>query len=189
MSVRLLNQLQQNEDAAWDRLIRLYAPLIYHWCRILHVPEQDISDIFQEVFHALAKNISKFKKEKPGDTFRGWLRTITRNKVYDHFRKNGVQPQAVGGTDANFRMSQHAAELLDDPTEEETAQHQLFLRALDLIRADFAERTWNAFWQVVVDGKTPKETGQTLGMTPGAVRVAKSRVLHRLRQELGDLLE
>jgi RNA polymerase sigma-70 factor (ECF subfamily) len=40
-----------------------------------------------------------------------------------------------------------------------------------------------------VEGKSPKDVGAELGMSPGAVRVAKSRVLHRLREELGDLLE
>jgi RNA polymerase sigma-70 factor (ECF subfamily) len=189
MSLSLLDQLKQNEADAWDRLVRLYAPLVFHWCRRLNVPEQDITDIFRDVFYSLAKNISTFQKQKAGDTFRGWLRTITRNKVYDHFRKTGSWPQPAGGTDANYRLSQYPAEdLSDEFTEEEAAEHALFLRALDIIRAEFAERTWNAFWNVVVEGKSPTETGQLLGMTPGAVRVAKSRVLHRLRLQLGELL-
>ena len=72
---------------------------------------------------------------------------------------------------------------------EDDADRQLFRRALALIQADFSERTWQAFWRVVVDGRSPADVGDELAMRPGAVRVAKSRVLHRLRQELGDLLE
>ena len=38
-----------------------------------------------------------------------------------------------------------------------------------------------------VDGKLPAEVAEELAMSPGAVRVAKSRVLKRLREELGGL--
>jgi RNA polymerase sigma-70 factor (ECF subfamily) len=69
------------------------------------------------------------------------------------------------------------------------AECALFARALDRIRAEFEERTWSAFWRMAVEGRTAKDVGADLAMSPGAVRVAKSRVLRRLRQELGDLLE
>ena len=59
-------------------------------------------------------------------------------------------------------------------------------RALAAIRGEFHERTWQAFWGVVVEGRTAADVGTYLQMQPGHVRVAKSRVLHRLRQELGD---
>ncbi len=186
----LLLGLKQNDSDAWDRLVELYAPLVFHWCRRLDVPEQDIVDIFQDVFQSLAKNIKKFRKDRPGDTFRGWMRTITRNKVYDHYRKAGRQPGAVGGTEAYQRLSQFPdAETDEVQSGDSKAHNELFLRALEVIRQDFAERTWQAFWQVVVDGKTPKEVGEGLSMRPGTVRVAKSRVLHRLRQQLGDILD
>lgn len=190
-SLSLLYRLKANEAAAWDRLVLLYAPLVYHWCRKLELPEQDAADIFQDVFQSLASKISTFRKEQPGDTFRGWLRTITHNKVYDHFRKQGREPQAAGGTEANIRFSQ--LESLDRTTDsdddEEQAYQQLVRRALELIREDFTPRTWQAFWRVTVDGQRPVDIAEELKMRPGAVRVAKSRVLQRLRQELGELLE
>lgn len=189
-SLSLLYRLKANESAAWDRLVVLYAPLVYHWCRKLRLPEQDAADVFQEVFQALSAKISAFRKDQPSDTFRGWLRTITHNKVYDHFRRQGKEPQAAGGTEANIRFSQ--LESLEHPTEsddEEQAYQQLVRRALELIREDFTPRTWQAFWRVAVDGQRPVDIADELQMRPGAVRVAKSRVLQRLRQELGELLE
>ena len=71
----------------------------------------------------------------------------------------------------------------------EEGERGLFARALDMIRADFEERTWAAFWQIVVEGRAVRDVAADLAMSPGAVRVAKSRVLHRLRRELGDLIE
>ncbi len=181
----LLARLHTNDPVAWDRLIALYAPLVWHWCRQMHLPHQDFADVFQEVFKAVAGHIGSFHKDRPGDTFRGWLRTITKNKVHDHFRHLKREPQATGGTEAQFRWSQvpEAAE----EEEAEVTESQLFQRALELIQSEFEERSWRAFWRVVVDGRSPQEVAEELAMSPGAVRVAKCRVLHRLRQELGDL--
>jgi RNA polymerase sigma-70 factor (ECF subfamily) len=72
-----------------------------------------------------------------------------------------------------------------DPAEAE-AIRRLYLRGLDLIRTEFEERTWQCFWRTAVEGRAPREVAVELSMSPGAVRVAKSRVLRRLREELGD---
>jgi RNA polymerase sigma-70 factor (ECF subfamily) len=113
---------------------------------------------------------------------------IALNKVRDHFRRLGREPAGVGGTDAQRRLTQFPAPPPDDPAEEE-AECGLFHRALDLIRGEFEERTWQAFWRTAVEGRAPKDVAEELAMSPGAVRVAKSRVLRRLREELGDLAE
>lgn len=189
----LLVRLKADDPEAWQRLVTLYAPLVYHWCRKFGLPERDAADVFQEVVQSVATNIVKFRRDRPGDTFRGWLLTITRHKVSDHFRRQGDEPTAAGGTAAFRRLSEIPAELPPDETAEDVAvdnaDRQLFRRALDLIRADFTERTWQAFWRVTVDGCSPSEVAIELSMSQGAIRVAKSRVLHRLRDELGDFLD
>jgi RNA polymerase sigma-70 factor (ECF subfamily) len=187
----LLERVKANEPTAWERLVALYAPLVMHWCRRWNLQDEDSADVFQEVFLAVATHIATFRKNGARDTFRGWLRTITRNKVLDHFRRLGRDAGGVGGTDANLRLAQ----LPDsEPSEEESsadqeAENSLFRRALDLIRGEFEERTWQAFWRTTVEGRVPKDVADELKMSPGAVRVAKCRVLQRLREELGDALE
>ena len=81
------------------------------------------------------------------------------------------------------------AQLDEEDRAVEVGERGLFNRALELIRAEFEERTWLAFWRTVVEGQAPKDVAADLSMSPGAVRVAKSRVLHRLRAELGDGIE
>lgn len=185
----LLARLHTNDPAAWDRLIALYAPLVWSWCRKMNLAHQDMADVFQEVFKSVAAHFQSFHKDQPGDTFRGWLRTITRNKVHDHFRRLQREPNAAGGTDAQFRWSQVPEPVWDEPESDQAASHQeLFHRALALIRTEFEERTWQAFWRVVVDGRAPQDVADELAMSPGAVRVAKCRILQRLRHALGDLI-
>jgi RNA polymerase sigma-70 factor (ECF subfamily) len=187
----LLARVKADDATAWDRLVTLYAPLVYYWCRRCDLQDADAADVFQEVFQEVATHITRFRKEKAGDTFRGWLRTITRNKVHDHFRRLGRQPGAAGGSDAQRRLAQLPGP--PPPSEEGTAEQEadrsLFHRGLSLIRGEFAERTWQAFWRTAVDGQPAKEVAAELSMSPVAVRVAKSRVLQRLREELGDLID
>ncbi len=114
----LLDRLKADDAEAWDRLIVLYAPLVYRWCRRWGLRDQDIADILQDVFQAVSTHIATFRKESAGDTFRGWLRTIARNKVLDHFRRLGQEPRGVGGTDAQIRFSSLPAALWYDVDDE-----------------------------------------------------------------------
>jgi RNA polymerase sigma-70 factor (ECF subfamily) len=185
----LLQRVQVDDPAAWRRLVDLYAPLVYRWCRRSDLPEQDAADVFQDVFQAVASHIAGFRKEKDGDTFRGWLRTITRNKIRDHFRKSGREPAGEGGTEAQLRIAALPADSSSETGDpgDEAANRGLVGRALSLIQCEFEPRTWQAFWLTAVEGRAPAEVAGELDMTAGAVRVAKSRVLHRLREELGEL--
>src|SRR5262249_60322784 len=119
----------------------------------------------------------------------GWLRPIRRNKVYDHFRRRGREPEGVGGTEAQGRLAEVPAlpTADEDSAAGQGAERGLFRRALELIQQEFAERTWQAFWRTAVEGRPAAEVAAELSMSPGAVRVAKSRVLQRLREELGDV--
>ncbi len=184
----LLVRLRDNDSDAWDRLVTLYAPLVYFWCRKLGLADQDTPDVVQEVFKSVTTGIDRFRKDRPQDTFRGWLRTITRSKAADHYRRQSRQPEAAGGSAALRQMTEFP-DAIDTESDDEPVYHGLFLRACDLIRTDFKENTWKAFWRVVVDGQSPKDVADELSMQPGTVRVAKSRVLQRLRQEMGELLE
>ena len=65
----------------------------------------------------------------------------------------------------------------------------LYRRGLEMIQMEFAERTWKAFWRVIVDGCRPADVADELEMSVNSVYLAKSRVLRRLREELGDLFD
>jgi RNA polymerase sigma-70 factor (ECF subfamily) len=185
-SLTLLERIRGRDEEAWRRLLHLYAPLVNRWCGLKGLRGQDAEDVQQEVFRAVAASLEGFRRDRAGDTFRGWLRGITRNKVLDHYRRRGSQPEAQGGTDAHRQLEQVAeADIPDDPEEEVGG---LYRRALELVRSEFEERTWNAFWRTAVEGQSPSDIATDLGVTPAAVRKAKSRVLHRLRQEIGDLI-
>src|SRR5439155_27167496 len=136
------------------------APLVYHWCRRCALTPEDTADVFQEVFRAVATHIADFRRDREGDTFRGWLRTITRNKVRDHFRRQEGQPRAMGGTDAQLRFLAVPEPVLpdDDPAEADLVAQQLH-GTLEAIRGEFEERTWKAFWKVQMEGQGTDAVG------------------------------
>jgi RNA polymerase sigma-70 factor (ECF subfamily) len=187
----LLERVKADDAAAWERLVKLYAPLVFHWCRRWNLGEPDVADILQEVFQAVFMHVADFRKERQADSFRGWLKRITRNKVLDHFRRVGREPQGVGGSDAQTRLSRlpfpQSSE--EESADDKPAERSLFHRALELIRQDFEERTWQAFWRTAIEGHSPQDVAEALSMSAGAVRVAKCRVLHRLREELGEVID
>ena len=187
-SLSLLLRVQGNQPGAWERLVDLYAPLVYHWCRRSQLGPEDTADVFQEVFRAAFQNIGNFERQRGGGSFRAWLKTITRTKICDLIRKLDRQPRAAGGTDAQLRIQAVADPLAeDDPSELGVVQQQV-RRTLDQICGEFEARTWQAFWKVQMENQLPNYVAAELGMTPAAVRKAKLRVLQRLRLELGDLV-
>jgi RNA polymerase sigma-70 factor (ECF subfamily) len=190
-SLTLLQRLRANEPDAWRTMVHLYTPLLYQWCARWGVQGADADDVLQEVFRAAATHLDSFRRDRPGDSFRGWLRAITRNMVLLHFRKSGRQPQAGGGTDAFSRLQEvadPAGAALPDEVDAEVEMDGLRRRALDLVRSAFEGRTWQMFWQTFIEDRSPVDVAADLGVTPAAVRKAKSRVLHRLKEEFADLI-
>lgn len=185
-SLSLLERIRNREDEAWRRLFHLYGPLVLHWCKRRDVIGQDAEDVLQEVFQAVSVGLDSFRRDRPGDTFRGWLHGITRNKLLDYFRRSNKQPQAIGGTDAQRQLQEIAEQ--ETPEDPPDVLGSLYHRALELVRSEFEPRTWEAFWRSAVDGQPTETIAADLGVTSAAIRKAKSRILHRLRQEVGDLI-
>jgi RNA polymerase sigma-70 factor (ECF subfamily) len=186
-SLTLLCRLRDGDEAAWARLVYLYGPLVRHWAGRRGVTGADADDVAQEVFRAVAAGLDGFRRDRPGDTFRGWLCGVTRLVLLRHAEQSRRQPRADGGTDA-LRIMQALPDLPDedDPPTERAA---LYRRGLELVRGEFEVPTWQMFWGVVVDGRAPADVAAERGVSPAAVRQAKSRVLRRLKEELGEVLD
>jgi RNA polymerase sigma-70 factor (ECF subfamily) len=185
----LIVRVQDNEEGAWDQLVTLYAPLLLHWLRSFGLRQEDVEDLFQEVFQAAARSLPEFRKERREDTFRGWLRTITRNKVNDLYRRQSREERGVGGSVMQAVIQELPVDAADSTASSvvEGPERQLLRHALALVRQRCTEQSWQAFVRTVLDGQSATQVGDELNMKPGAVRVAKARVLQRLRAELGDL--
>lgn len=180
--VTLLKRIRESGDAeAWDRFVELATPALYAWAHRAGLRHDDAADLVQEVFLLLAVKLPQFQYD-PSQSFRGWLRQVTLNKW--HERRRLRSPPLVGD-----EALEEIAEPADEAFWETDYREYLVARAMEIMQAEFEPKTWRACWEHVVSGRTAADVATELGMTPGAVYVAKCRVLARLRHELEGLMD
>lgn len=181
-SINLLERVRRPEDeAAWSRFVSLYIPMLTRWTRESGLEAQDGLDVVQDVLVTLVNQLPQFHYDPARGSFRGWIKTLTFRQIAAH-RGQRVIAGGVGTA-------------IDPPAPPESSaeegEYRAFLvrRALELMKGDFEETTWRACWEHIVTGHSAIEVGRQLGLSEGAVHVAKCRVLRRLRDELQGLLD
>jgi RNA polymerase sigma-70 factor, ECF subfamily len=189
-SSTLLIRIKAKDQEAWQRLVHLYGPLVYGWCRRFGLQEADAADVGQDVFRSVAEAIGDFRHEQERDSFRGWLRTVTRTRVLDFFRRKARAAQGVGGSDAQAQW----LELPDDRADpgssaDEDDKRLLIRRAVELVLDNCKEETRQSFLRVVIAGEQPADVAHDLGITVNAVYLAKSHTLRRLREEFAEIVD
>jgi len=190
-NLSLIDRVRDRDTESWRKFMAMYHPLVSYWCRRSGLQGFDMEDVCQEVFSSVAKSIVRFQKLNPGDSFRGWLRTITRARIADFIRRTQNLPRSPGGDEAHQFLAQLSEPERIEETDvgEREASRDVFRQALAMVRNGVETRTWQAFWRTTVDELNATEVADELGMTSMAVRKAKSRMTIRLRIELGPLLD
>lgn len=191
--VSLLRRVKANERDAWFSFCELYTPLVYHWCYRADVPQADVEEVAQSVFARLVTAIHRFEKSAQNHRFRSWLWTVSRNLITDYWREKARLDGLAELDQTGQRRELAFAEIrLPDDADEATSADEsaaLVSRILDQIRPRYDERVWQAFWRVVVDEQPTADVARELGLTQNHVRQIKARMLRRLRQEFGELLD
>ena len=178
-STSLIRNAKANDTDAWNCLVQSYSRRVYRWCRQSGMQSADASNIVQEVLRSVARSLPNFQHGQDGNTFRGWIRRITQNKIRDHFRQQNRAERALGGTDAHRRMS-----LVQSPNETSECfpcSPKIDDSVLKQIQLQFSHRDWNMFWRVVVDGQSAVEVAKEFNVTANTVRIVKMRILKKLR--------
>jgi len=179
-----------NDQAAWAEFVDVYDPLVYRLARGKGLQDADARDLCQEVFGAVASAIERWDPNPAKGSFRGWLFRIARNLVVDSL--NGQRRQARGSGRTSVHEMLEARPAADDGAGAEFAaefRRRAFEWAAAQVRNEFAESTWQAFWKTGVESQPIADVARELGMSPGAVYVARSRVLARLRGRVEQLTE
>jgi RNA polymerase sigma-70 factor (ECF subfamily) len=189
-SVSLLDRLKvaPADASEWKRFESMYRPLIRCWIGRIPGLGDEIDDVVQDVLMVFIREIPRFDRQREG-SFRAWLRRVTVNRVRASRRQRGQQPAALG--DQTEGVLDRMADSNSDLAKKLDAEHDKHIcdALLSAVRPDFNQSTWNAFQQFVVEGRRAADVARELGLTENSVVKAKARVLTRLRQEAGGLLE
>ena len=184
----LLVRLRDPNDAdAWKEFARLYASVIYGFARKRGLQDADAADLMQEVLRSVAGAVGRLDYDPGKGTFRGWLYSITRNKIYNFLESRRRHARGTGDSNARQRLEEHPGREVDTDDWDHEYERKAFAWAADRVRIEFQPSTWQAFWHTAVDGQSARDVGERLGLSPGAVYVAKSRVLARLKEEISQL--
>jgi RNA polymerase sigma-70 factor (ECF subfamily) len=184
-----LVRVKARDQEAWRRFVELYGPLVCRWCRRFGLREEDAADVGQDVFRTVAEAVGDFHHDQKGDSFRGWLCTITRSRALDFLRRKAREADGVGGSAALDRLHELPDEPADSGSEDEEDKLFLVRRAADLVLERCSEETRQAFLRVVIGEEDPADVARDLGITPNAVYLAKSRTLRKLREEFAELVD
>jgi RNA polymerase sigma-70 factor, ECF subfamily len=154
--------------------------VIYRMLRRGGLQDADALEVHQEVLLAVSRSIHRWQPGGEHGSFRGWLRKVTRNLVVSWVRRRRSDGSLRSGLDSWI-----LAEVPDDAAESREfdleVRRALFQRAAAEVQQEVSRSTWLAFWKVAVDGHSPADVARELGMSEGTVRVAKCRVLARMR--------
>lgn len=163
--------------------------MLYRFIRSRGLQDSDAADLVQDVMRSVGMAIGRldYAKEKGG--FRAWLFTITRNKLSTYFK----QRKRIGPTandTAQFELLNQAAGK-NELNEQWELEHkrQLAADAMALLKPTIESNTWRAFELTAIEGVSAQQAGQQIGMSKGAVYVARSRVTAKLRSEIEKRLE
>jgi RNA polymerase sigma-70 factor (ECF subfamily) len=174
----------QPDEAAWQRFVDLYAPLIRGWLRRYSVAEADADDLAQEVMAVVVRELPKFRHNQHPGAFRTWLRVVSINQLRALWRSR--RGEAAPGNDDVARMLDQLADSSSNLSQLWNQQHDQHVanQLMALIQPQFEPATWQAFHRIVIDGAKPAAVAAELGLSINAVLLAKYRVMSRLRREL-----
>lgn len=173
----LLLKIKNTEDRdAWLEFSRTYLPLIAGFVRSQRVPAQDAADIAQEVFLMIVRKLEQLDHRDLPGSFRGWLRTVARNKIIDWHRRNQYR-NCRELTTAREPAAEHAA----DPSMEQRERLEQLRQALDQVRGSVDARAWACFEAHVLQGRRASDVGVELSMSANAVYQTARRLSQKLR--------
>lgn len=185
----LLKLCDHRDHEAWVEFVHLYEPVIYRVLKKYGLQEADALEVMQDLFVAVSRATERWIPGEEHGSFRGWLRRVSRNLVVNWLRDKKRQLPTITSDLDSMLNSKEPYEGQESREFDNEVRRSMFHRASDRVKLEVQPLTWQAFWEVAVAGLEISEVARRLGMTAGAVRVAKCRVIARLRQTVSMLEE
>jgi len=169
---QLAERAREGDRDAWEALYRRAYPRLLAYA-MRRLDADSATEAVSETMARAVANIGRYRPVAGSGEFDGWLFGICRHVVLDAQRATGRRgygppPETVSHADPVEGLVS---------AEEAAAVRQAFALLSDDDRELLELR--------VVAGVSADEAAAVLGRRPGAVRMAQSRALERLRKHLG----
>lgn len=185
----LLIRLQRHDDVeAWNEFVEIYQPLIQRMAQRGGLQEADATEVVQEVLTRVARTVATWKDSGNQGSFRSWLSRVTRNLVIQFFRDRRRWPQTSDNSNVRRIVEGQLEPREDDAWFDLELQRQYFAWAARRLKDRFEPATWQAFWRTAVENEPIEQVAQQLGLSRGAVYIARSRVMNQMRRAIESKL-
>lgn len=174
------------DHAAWAEFAELYRPAVYRLARRKGLQPADAEDVTQQVFVSVAQAVRRWEPDPHRGRFRSWLLRIAKNAALNALTR--TRPDASVGGSSMLELL-HSRPDSDAGLEAELAieyRRQVFRWAVRQVREEVEAVSWEAFWITTVGGESVEMAAQRLGKTPGAIYVARCRIMRRLRDRVQE---
>lgn len=172
----------RNDRESWALFHKHYGEMLYGYARRLGAPHELAEDVVQEVELYVFRAMPRFRHQSRRGCFRSYLRSAVVHALMRQRQvegRHGVpwEPKALE-TLANI-------DPLDDPIWQRERYLDRLRWALRSMIKEFQPSTIEAFRLVAIAGRPCAEVASMLEISQASVYQAKSRVLKRLREQLG----
>ncbi|MFN7575367.1 MAG: RNA polymerase sigma factor [Planctomycetota bacterium] len=184
----LIQRLQDGgDDAAWEEFASIYRPIIVRIALRKQLQFDDAEDLAQQVLLLVLKNIGNRKTDPARARFRTWLQTVVRNATMNALSRR-PKDQASGGTTSLQQLHQ-CPDKADSLWFDLEWQRETLRWVAQQVRGEFEPATWTAFWDTAIEQISAQEVAERIGKSVGAVYIARSRVMQRIKQRTAELDE
>lgn len=173
-------------QAAWEEFVGLYTPLVYQHGLRRGLQPADAADVAQEVMKSVSGAMGRFEYDRKKGAFRSWLLTVTRNKLANFFSSRARRASETGET-AVLEVPAAEATPAESADWERDYETRLLQWAMERVKGEFQEATWAAFTRTAIENRPVAEVAASLGMSSGAVYIARSRVIARIRRQVAEI--
>ena len=182
----LIERLQSDPHAAdWEALYQLYWRPVYVFTKAnTTLAHEDCEDIVQEVFIKLIRGgIAKFdpKRARRQDRarFRTWMVFLTRSTRSAWFKRRKRRPEGYPAGDDETLL-----ENISNEHEVKFWEIGLTATALERLQRMVSPTKYEAFRLHALEGRTVKEVGRRLRISPNTVFVYKSEMIKAIKNEI-----
>lgn len=186
----LLLRVKSPRDAeAWEEFLGIYRPAVVAMARNRGLQDADAADIAQQVFLSVAQALDGWQPDENGPPFRAWLATIARNAILKALARR--RPDRGTGSTSTIDLLNQQPEPEPELARELAleARRQMFRWVAEEIRPEFSAATWSLFWETAVENRAIEAVAAETGRSPGAVYMARWRVMQRMKERVGEFTE
>ena len=190
----LINRLKATINGeSWEVFFNTYWELIYNVARRKGLSEADSQDIVQETILKVHKRLARFQYHRARGSITGWLSTLPRSRLVEHYKKKQRQPPTQqpreDEDDPLVNLADPQGPELDRIWSEEWSR-SLIQRSLTFLKQQVSLKQYQIFKCHCIDEWSVKEVCDALNVNAAQVYMAKQRVgkifaakLERLKQE------